>query len=106
VLGDERALAKLNAFVHDVHVMNNPDDFKPALLEEVAIGVRPDQRRKGLARALVDIVVAASDADGIRDVELTSWVFNSGAQEAFRRLGFTPKLVRLGRRSSVLPRKP
>ena len=33
----------------------------------------------------------------IHHVELSSWVFNSGPHQAFRRLGFTPKVVRFGR---------
>jgi GNAT superfamily N-acetyltransferase len=36
VLGDERSLADLNAFVQDLHVENEPSYFRPADLEEVA----------------------------------------------------------------------
>ena len=150
LVGDAPALARLNAFIHDLHVTNNPAYFKPAVLDDVAawfrhllekpttwvwiaetdgeavgyvaalvreqaenafgrlrrwveidqIGVRADQRRKGLARALADVVLEASAAEDIRDVELSCWVFNVGAQEAFRKLGFTPKVVRFGRESS------
>jgi ribosomal protein S18 acetylase RimI-like enzyme len=69
-------------------------------LEIDQIGVRPDQRRKGIGRELVDAAIQAADAGGIRDIELSSWVFNSDAQEAFRKLGFRPSVVRLGRESS------
>jgi len=69
-------------------------------LEIDQIGVRPGHRRMGIGRALVHLVLEAADHDGIRDVELSTWVFNSGAQEAFRRLGFTPQVVRFGRESS------
>ena len=62
------------------------------------IAVRPDHHRKGLARALVDAVLRAAEAHEIGEVELTCWDFNRDAQEAFRRLGFTPRLARFGKR--------
>jgi len=147
VLGDEGALAELNAFVHEFHVTNKPSFFRPASRDEVAawfrglledpavriviaeegltpvgyasvflharpenpfcharrwfeidqIGVRPDRQRRGIGRALVRHVLEAAQGEGICEVELTSWCFNSGAQEAFSRLGFAPKAVRFGR---------
>jgi diamine N-acetyltransferase len=60
------------------------------------IGIRPSHRRLGIGRSLVQVVLQAADGDGIRDVELSAWVLNSEAQQAFRRLGFTPKVVRFG----------
>ena len=60
------------------------------------IAVRPDQRRHGVARSLVEAVRHAAEAHGIEEVELTCWTFNSDAQEAFRRLGFTPRIARFG----------
>jgi GNAT superfamily N-acetyltransferase len=146
VLGDERTLAELNAFVHDVHVISNPAYFKPSVREEVIawflgllekstvriwvaevdgvpvgyastflheraetafchsrrwlevdqLGVRPDWRRRGIARALVQVVLGMAKDEGIREVELSSWVFNNAAHDAFRRLGFTPRVVRFG----------
>ena len=150
VVGDEQALTRLNAFVHDLHVASKPLYFKPAVPEDVAawfkgllerstvriwiaerdgtavgyvsvflrergenifgharqwleldqIGVHPDDRRGGIGRALVDVVLQAAETDRIRDVELSSWAFNKGAQQAFRRLGFTPTVVRFARESS------
>jgi GNAT superfamily N-acetyltransferase len=147
VVGDERTLAELNGFVHDLHLMSNPAYFRPAEAEEVAawfrgllenptvkiwiaeagalavgyvsafrheraqnpfcrsrrwleidqVGVHPDWRRKGIGQALVDVVLQAARDEGIGDVELSSWVFNGDAHAAFRRLGFTPKMVRFGR---------
>ena len=144
ISGDETVLAELNAFVHELHVANNPAYFKPTIHQEVVawfqglldnpgariwiaeedgaaigylvarlseraenvfgrsrrwleidqIGVRPNWRRMGVARGLVDVVLQAAESEGIRDVELSSWVFNSEAQEAFRKLGFTPQVVR------------
>jgi ribosomal protein S18 acetylase RimI-like enzyme len=68
-------------------------------LEIDQIGVRPGHRRTGIGRALVQVVLEAGD-NGIHDIELSTWVFNGGAQEASRRLGFTPQVVRFGRESS------
>jgi GNAT superfamily N-acetyltransferase len=78
----------------------NPFSRSRRWLEIDHIGVRPDYRRRGVGRALIEVALQAAKSGGIRDVELNSWVFNSGAHEAFRRLGFTPKVVRLGRESS------
>ena len=36
VVGDEQALAVLNGVVHDLHVANKPEHFKPVRLDEVA----------------------------------------------------------------------
>lgn len=65
-------------------------------LEINQIAVRPERRRAGVARALVDVILRAADADGIAEVELSTWVFNDAAQQAFRRLGFRPRIVRFG----------
>jgi len=65
-------------------------------LEIDQMGVCPDWRRRGVARALVRAVLQAAGDAGIREVELSSWVFNRDAQVAFQRLGFTPKVVRFG----------
>lgn len=103
VVGDEQALAVLNGVVHDLHVANKPEHFKPVRLDEVAawheidqIGVTPDRKRQGVGRALVRTVLADAHVHGIRDVELSSWSFNQQAHEAFRKLGFAPIRVRFG----------
>jgi ribosomal protein S18 acetylase RimI-like enzyme len=66
-------------------------------LEEV--GVSPAQRQRGVARALVERVLADARAQGIRDVQLTCWSFNVEAQAAFEALGFRPMTVRFQRES-------
>jgi GNAT superfamily N-acetyltransferase len=58
------------------------------------IEVAPDQRRRGVARALVQAALDEARGRGIRDIELSSWSFNVEAHETFRRLGFTPKVIR------------
>jgi GNAT superfamily N-acetyltransferase len=58
------------------------------------LGIHPDVRRHGIGRALVHRVLDEARADGISEVTLTSWVRNEGAQQAFRRMGFTPEIVR------------
>lgn len=63
------------------------------------IGVLPSFRMKGVARALVEMVLEDARARGIRDVELSSWSFNQDAHKAFAALGFAPKVVRFARPS-------
>jgi ribosomal protein S18 acetylase RimI-like enzyme len=77
----------------------NPFCFRRLFCEIDQIAVSPGFRRKGLARALVDRALADARSRGIRDLELSSWSFNAGAHEAFRRLGFQPQIVRFSRTS-------
>ncbi|HZO12813.1 MAG TPA: GNAT family N-acetyltransferase [Polyangiaceae bacterium] len=58
--------------------------------------VAPRHRKRGVARALVRAVVGAALLRGIQDVELSSWAFNEEAHEAFRKLGFAPRVIRFG----------
>jgi ribosomal protein S18 acetylase RimI-like enzyme len=58
------------------------------------IGVASAHRRRGIARALIQAAVADARASGYDEVELSSWAFNTEAHEAFRRLGFVPKVIR------------
>ena len=57
------------------------------------IGVRPDAQRQGVGRALVRHVVIEARAAGITEVTLRAWVENTGAQQAFLRVGFVPEVV-------------
>lgn len=66
-------------------------------LDEIA--VRPARRREGVARVMVERVLADARARGVRDAELTCWSFNADAQAAFEALGFRPMTVRLQRES-------
>lgn len=59
--------------------------------------MRPEYRRGGLGRRLVEQALQHARNQGIREIELTSWCFNESAHAAFARLGFTPKWVRFGR---------
>jgi ribosomal protein S18 acetylase RimI-like enzyme len=67
-------------------------------LELEQIGVAAESRRTGVARALIEQATAFAQAQGIQSVELSSWSFNQGAQLAFQKLGFLPKLVRFEHR--------
>ncbi len=58
------------------------------------ISVEPSSRRKGVARALIEKVCAEAAAEGVSDVEVSSWAFNSVAHEAFERCGFKPRMLR------------
>jgi ribosomal protein S18 acetylase RimI-like enzyme len=55
------------------------------------IGVHPDWRRRGVARALLRAVAADAEQAGVDRLLLSSWSFNTGAQEAWRHLGFEPQ---------------
>jgi ribosomal protein S18 acetylase RimI-like enzyme len=59
------------------------------------LAVAPAHRRRGIARALIDAIVADASANGVRDIELNVWAFNEAAQAAFRRLGFAPRNLRM-----------
>jgi len=56
--------------------------------------VDPARRREGVARALLLKALSEARAEGIREIEATSWSFNDSAHAMFRRLGFVPKTVR------------
>lgn len=58
--------------------------------------VDPRRRKRGVARALVRAVIGAALLRGIHDVEMSSWAFNEEAHEAFRKLGFAPRVIRFG----------
>jgi ribosomal protein S18 acetylase RimI-like enzyme len=62
------------------------------------IAVDPQFRRRGVASALVQKAVIAAAADGIAEVEMSTWSFNEEAQSAFRKLGFVPKVLRWEKR--------
>ena len=58
------------------------------------VGVLAEQRRTGVCRALVERVLQAASAENVAALELSSWNFNETAQDAFRSLGFVPKVTR------------
>jgi GNAT superfamily N-acetyltransferase len=62
------------------------------------IAVDPARRRHGIGRALVAAALAEATKRGMRDVELSSWAFNTDAHAMFRQLGFEPRVVGFERR--------
>lgn len=68
-------------------------------LEIDAIAVRAGRQRTGVGRQLIEQVLKIAVAEGVPEVELSCWAFNQGAQEAFSRLGFSPKWTRFWRRT-------
>jgi ribosomal protein S18 acetylase RimI-like enzyme len=58
------------------------------------IAVDPARRGQGIARALMLEALARARADGIDEIEASSWSFNESAHAMFRHLGFVPKTVR------------
>ena len=84
-----------SVFLHDRP--ENPFCYARQWMEIDQVGVLPEYRRSGIGRRLVQHVVEAAGEEHIHDIELNSWCFNDGAHEAFRRLGFAPRIVRFGR---------
>lgn len=82
----------LLALVHEVPA--NPFVRARRWCEIDQLAVDPSWQRRGIARALILTAVSAAKAEGIERVEVTSWSFNDGAQEVFRRFGFVPKVTR------------
>lgn len=78
----------------------NPFCYARRYAEIDQISVRPGHRRRGIGRSLMEHILHTAHSAGIREVELSSWSFNTEAHEAFRRLGFKPRLIRFGRESS------
>ena len=66
-------------------------------IEEIA--VRAEDRRRGVASALLRAVEIATRADRISVLELNTWAFNDVARKSFERFGFVPKNIRYERRT-------
>jgi len=141
---DVEALVRLQREVHELHLLNRPDDFKAvddaaatdwfreilrspdahvwvavvagellgnavarqkhraehplspprSWCEVDQIVVTRAQRRKGIARVLLQAVVDEARSRGTENIELTSWSFNHEAHQAFEAFGFVPKIIR------------
>lgn len=76
----------------------NPFCLLRRWIEIEQIGVRPECRRSGIGRRLVDQVLQFARTENIADIELTSWCFNTDAHRAFQKLGFAPKVIRFARK--------
>jgi len=61
-------------------------------IDQIAVTAR--QRRRGLATALMRVVVDDARATGLPEIELNSWAFNQDAHRAFEAFGFVPKAIR------------
>ena len=62
---------------------------RPILWVESLV-VRADMRRRGIARALVDLARQVADVQGIAEIALEVWAFNEEAERAFTALGLMP----------------
>jgi GNAT superfamily N-acetyltransferase len=67
--------------------------FSPELrwMEVDNVGVLPAFQRRGIGTGLLDAVVAFAHEEGIAELQLSTWDFNTRAQAAFARFGFRPK---------------
>jgi ribosomal protein S18 acetylase RimI-like enzyme len=62
------------------------------------LSVRPDARRKGVGRALLDATKAKGRSIGIDTLALDVWAFNEAAIEFFKGYGLAPFNVRMWNR--------
>jgi len=64
--------------------------FRPALrvCDIVHLAVRPESRRRGIARRLLAALAEEAGRQGFDRIELEAWSFNHEARKAFARLGF------------------
>ena len=58
------------------------------------LGVRPEWRRRGIARALLRAVAAEAGRAGVTQLQLSTWSFNAEALETWGHLGFEPQATR------------
>ena len=72
----------------------HPFAFARSRWEVDQLGVRPEWRRRGVARGLLGEVAAAAVNAGVGELQLSTWSFNTGAQEAWRCLGFEARSTR------------
>ena len=84
-------------FVHERG--ENPFRHARRWCEIDQIAVDPVWRRRGIGTALMTAALEEASARGVRDVELSSWAFNSDAHAMFRRFGFEPRVVTFERRA-------
>ena len=72
----------------------NPFTVAERSCEIDQLGVLPEARRQGIARALIAHILSEARRAGITTVVLNTWMFNAEARAAFERLGFEPELLR------------
>jgi ribosomal protein S18 acetylase RimI-like enzyme len=58
------------------------------------ISVESAWERQGVGRTLCEALVARAQREGLTEIETDTWAFNKIAQEFFRHLGFSPKIIR------------
>jgi diamine N-acetyltransferase len=71
----------------------NPFAHALRWIEIDQIGVEPSYRKKGVARVLLERVLADARAAGIHEIRLRTWAFNRDARRAFERLGFETRMI-------------
>jgi len=89
----------VSVFLHER--AETPFTFSRRWYEIDQMAVRPDRRRMGIGRVLVEHVFADAREEGIKEVELTCWELNADAREAYQSLGFEKKFTRFWRKSGV-----
>ena len=77
------------AVLHLVHRPESPGKRARDQLDIAEFGVDQAFRRQGVARGLMDFIVAFAKANAIRHVELNVWEFNQGALAFYEAVGFS-----------------
>jgi ribosomal protein S18 acetylase RimI-like enzyme len=80
------------------HLVRNPETafhHAHAMIYVHQISVRPEFRRRGVGRALLDAVKAHGEANGVSLLALDAWAFNEAALAFFRSYGLVDYNVRL-----------
>jgi ribosomal protein S18 acetylase RimI-like enzyme len=90
---DGRAIGYVLAGVH--HRPATPLTREGAWIDLDQIAVVPEARRRGVARALCQQVIAHARHLGLDEVQLNVWSFNAEAQALFTSLGFESRSLRL-----------
>ena len=79
-------------------LMQNPETpfaYPSKMLYVHQISVRPEYRRRGVGRALLDCLKQKGSAAGATRLTLEAWAFNSAALDFFQGYGLAPASIRL-----------
>ncbi len=78
-----------------VHRDENPFNYAQDYLEIEHISVPLRFQGKGCGTALIERAFTLAKEKGLSKVTLSTWYFNTSAQDFFNRMGFTPYMFRM-----------
>jgi ribosomal protein S18 acetylase RimI-like enzyme len=80
-----------------LHAPDRPVMVPRDFAEVDALGVRADQQRAGIGRALMAAAEAWAAERGLREIELGVWEFNQSAMAFYEQLGYTTERRKMRR---------